>query len=91
MNPISSGRGLSFLASPSFAQSFSLLHKLSQPWLQTGQVEGARVEHLHHFGIDLRRLSPESPAIDSQEDIHGGEGNSFVAIDEWMVDGQALE
>ena len=63
MNPISSGRGLSFLASPSFAQSFSLLHKLSQPWLQTGQVEGARVEHLHHFGIDLRRLSPESQPL----------------------------
>jgi hypothetical protein len=37
------------------------------PGIDVGDLKGARLEHLHHLGIDLHRRTPQAPAIEAQE------------------------
>ena len=65
--------------------------KSAQPGFQVSNVEGAGIEHLHHFRVDLHRRAVQAPTVDAKEHVGRGECDAFVAIHEGMVDGQALE
>jgi len=63
----------------------------AQPRLEVGEVESPGLEHPHQFCVDVAGRAANPLAVDPQEDIHHGNGDSLVAVDEGMVDAEALE
>ena len=61
------------------------------PGINVGDIKGARLEHLHHVGIDLHRRTLQAPAIDAQEHVGRSKGDALISVQKRMVDREAFQ
>lgn len=58
-----------------------------QPRRESFTLEVFCLKHLNDVVEKLARVSLKTPTIDTQKDVGGCESNSFISVDEWMIDG----
>ena len=69
-------------------QGFDVLLK---PLDQFYKPEGVGLEEMHKVGVGFFAIAVDVAAIHTQEDISDTKGDTFIAVHEWMVHGQALK